>query len=149
VLLDWNGTIAAPPVYTDLVAEALTALGRPADPAAVAAVLDALRGAQTARVDDPAVDLEVAAHRAAYLGWYRDAGLDDPLALALYVRVADPAEHRFAADAGALLAALHDAGVRVGVLSTCARCSPRRRCPTVGGGTRWSTRGRCPTSPGT
>jgi FMN phosphatase YigB (HAD superfamily) len=117
VLLDWNGTIAAPPAYADLVAEALTTLGRPAGPAEVRAVLDTLRAAETARVDDPEVDLEVAAHRAAYLGWYRAAGLDEPLALALYARVADPAEHRFAADAGELLAALHDGGVRVGVLS--------------------------------
>jgi FMN phosphatase YigB (HAD superfamily) len=117
VLLDWNGTVAVPPAYPDLVADALRALDRSAEDAEVGAVLAALRGAPVERVDGPEVDLDVAAHRTSYLDWYRAAGLDDALAEALHHRIADPAAHRLAPDTGALLAALHDAGVRVGVLS--------------------------------
>jgi FMN phosphatase YigB (HAD superfamily) len=54
--------------------------------------------------------------------------------------VADPAEHRFAADAGALLAALHDAGVRVGVLSDIhADLRPMFAAQTLPDGRGWDS----------
>ncbi|HEY0187827.1 MAG TPA: HAD family hydrolase [Cellulomonas sp.] len=117
VLLDWSGTIAAAPDYPELVAAALRERGRASDGPAVDRVMGALRGTAADRVDGPEVDLDLAAHRTSYLGWYHRAGLDPALAEALYRRIADPAVHRLVPDTGDLLAALHDAGVRVGVLS--------------------------------
>jgi FMN phosphatase YigB (HAD superfamily) len=117
VLLDWRGTLVVAPTYRWLVERALRALGRPAGVDEVEAVLTQLRSADATEVESSAVDVDAALHRTAYARWFREAGLDDQLAGALYAAESDVAANPFADDVGALLSALRQAGVRVGVLS--------------------------------
>lgn len=117
VLLDWRGTLVVAPTYALMVATALGRLGRDASPAAVDRVLDRLRAADGSAAEAPEVDLDPQLHRAAHVAWFADAGLGPDLAETLY-RVGDEPElNPFAEDAGDTLAALHDAGVRIGILS--------------------------------
>ena len=105
------------PTYPWLVEMALGGLGRDASPAAVERVLERLRGADTSRVDSSQIDTDVVEHRAAYMGWFTSAGVDDELAEALYAAESDLSLNPFAVDVGDLLRALTSSGVRVGVVS--------------------------------
>jgi len=114
VLLDWRGTLVVAPTFPWLVRTALHRLGRSTP---VEGVLARLRGGDGAAARSSTVDTDAALHRAAYLAWFAEAGLDDELAGALYAVECDVALNPFAADVGALLRALHRAGVRIGVVS--------------------------------
>jgi FMN phosphatase YigB (HAD superfamily) len=83
----------------------------------VDAVRTRLLAADHSRVEDSAIDVDAAAHRAAYLAWFAAAGLDPELAAALYEVESDPSANDFAADAGRVLWSLHQAGVRIGAFS--------------------------------
>jgi FMN phosphatase YigB (HAD superfamily) len=117
ILFDWRGTLVVAPTHTWLVRTALERLGREASPAAVDAVRAQLLAADHTRVDDSAIDVDAAVHHAAYLAWFAAAQLDPELAAALYEVESDPSANDFAADAGPVLWSLHQAGVRIGVLS--------------------------------
>lgn len=64
VLFDWRGTLVVAPTYTWLVRSALERVGRDASPAAVDAVLARLLAADRTLVEDSAVDVDAAVHRA-------------------------------------------------------------------------------------
>lgn len=117
VLLDWRGTLVVAPTYTWLITRALRDLGRPHDSGAVDEVRQRLAAVDTTEVESSAVDVDAGLHRQAYSAWFRAAGLDLELSDALYAAESDVAANPFAEDVGALLAEMHDAGVRIGVLS--------------------------------
>ncbi|MFI2753903.1 HAD family hydrolase [Cellulomonas sp. P22] len=117
VLLDWRGTLVVGPSPRSLVVRALHVTGRDASPDAVAGVLEQLAQADDTAVASSAIDTDAALHRSAYLAWFREAGLDDELAAALYAAESDVLDNPFAHDVGPLLEALADAGVRVAVVS--------------------------------
>lgn len=117
VLLDWRGTLVVAPTYTWLITRALQHLGRPHDSEAVGEVRRRLAATDATEVESSAVDVDTRLHHQAYNAWFRAAGLDPELSDALYAAESDVAANPFAEDVGALLAALHDAGVRIGVLS--------------------------------
>ncbi|GIG92541.1 HAD family hydrolase [Plantactinospora endophytica] len=120
VLLDWRGTLVFTPPLSVWVERSLRRAGLDAGPAEVrrieAALLAAFRQPEVARADAEA-DRSVARHRASYDLLFAAAGITDPLAEALYQVESDPTENPFAPDVPATLAALHGAGIRVGVLS--------------------------------
>lgn len=117
VLLDWRGTLVVAPTYPWLVRTALHKTARPDDEDSVAQVLGMLRNAASTAVESSAVDTDADEHRAAYLAWFRAAGINDELADALYAVESDVALNPFADDVGDLLQGLRAAGVRVGVVS--------------------------------
>lgn len=86
-------------------------------PADVDSVLDALRSADSSRVDSSQIDADAVEHHAAYADWFQAAGLDDELSAALYAVESDASLNAFAHDVGPLLATLALAGVRIGVVS--------------------------------
>ncbi|MFI9011623.1 HAD family hydrolase [Actinosynnema sp. NPDC053489] len=112
VIFDWRGTLVLTPTFRGWAEEALRRIGRDPDRAAdVVAALD------PARMEAPGVDADAELHREAYYQAFQAAGLDEELADSLYAVESDPMANPFAVDAGPTLRALHDAGVRVGVLS--------------------------------
>lgn len=117
VLLDWRGTLVVAPTYPWLVRTGLERVGRESDDTAVEEVLARLSTADGTEVESSDVDTDAAAHRAAYLGWFAEAGLDEELAEAFYAVESDVAANPFADDVGDLLDGLRRAGVRVGVVS--------------------------------
>jgi hypothetical protein len=66
----------------------------------VDAVRTRLLAADHSRVEDSAIDVDAAVHRAAYLAWCAAAELDPELAAALDEVESDPSANDFAADAG-------------------------------------------------
>jgi FMN phosphatase YigB (HAD superfamily) len=117
VLLDWRGTLVVAPTYTWLVRTAFERLGREASDSAVDVVRTRLLAADHSRVEDSAIDVDAAVHRAAHLAWFDAAEVDPELAAALYEVESDPSANDFARDAGPVLWSLHQAGIRIGVLS--------------------------------
>jgi len=117
VLLDWRGTLVVAPTERWLIETALARLGRAAGAAEVEKVLVALEGADSTRVDSSQIDTNVIEHREAYAAWFRDAGIDDDLAGALYAAESDASLNAFARDVEPLLLGLSSAAVRVGVVS--------------------------------
>ncbi|MFF5207303.1 HAD family hydrolase [Streptosporangium sp. NPDC000396] len=139
VLLDWRGTLAMPPLYRQWVKTALDRLGRQTTTEAIDAVLTSLRAADRSALDTSYIDTGTAVHRSAYYEWFRAAGLDEPLADSLYAVESDASMNHFAEDAELLLATLHEAGVRIGIVSDIhfdiRPCFADRRTTR---GTRWS-----------
>lgn len=113
VLFDWRGTLV---LAQDRlwVSTALTLIGR--DASATDAVLNAIRPV-AADLDAPGIDADPLLHARVYRQVLADAGLDADLVEALYTVDSDPLHNSFALDAGPTLRALHDAGVRVAVVS--------------------------------
>ncbi|MBW4719857.1 HAD family hydrolase [Saccharothrix obliqua] len=112
VIFDWRGTLVLAPTFRRWATAALRRSGRDETAAAdLAAVLAGLPA------PPPEADADPVLHRASYYGAFAAAGLPDELADALYAVESDPAFTPFADDAAATLHALHDRGVRVGVLS--------------------------------
>ena len=70
-----------------------------------------------ADLDVPGMDADAALHRRTYLRVLTYPGLDAELVRALYEVESDPAWNTFADDAAPTLRALHDAGLRIGVVS--------------------------------
>ena len=111
VLLDWRGTLVVAPTFRWLVVVALERLGRDTDPEEI---LTRLRAVDPGRED---VDSDAALHRTTFLSWLDRAGVDAELAEAIYAVESDGRASPFADDVGRTLWTLHQAGVRVGVLS--------------------------------
>lgn len=116
VLLDWRGTLVVAPTDEWLVRTALERCARDAA-SSIDAVLAGLRRADRDRVDSSLIDTDAALHRAAYLSWFAEAGIDDELAEELYAVESDVSLNAFAGDVGPLLRTLHAAGVQIGVVS--------------------------------
>ena len=116
VLFDWRGTLVVSPTFHAWVAEALRRLGRPAQGRTVdelAAVLE--RAGED--LDAPGTDADTALHHSTYVRVLSGLGLDPELVRALYEVESDPRSNAFADDAVAVLRALHDAGLRIAVIS--------------------------------
>ena len=120
VLFDWRGTLVDDPPHEWWVREALLRAGRAADEARVRELSDALRlAAELSEVVDgeAGCDCSAAAHRAWSLMFFRLAGLDDALALALYDLDLEATSHPFYSDTATVLHALRERGCRVAVVS--------------------------------
>lgn len=116
VVFDWRGTLVTTLDERQWVTRALRMAAGEADEASVHDVLAALRPIQP-RLDDPATDADAELHRRAWMAAFADAGLDEPLAQALYAVESDTSLNPFATDVAPTLTALRQRGVRVGVLS--------------------------------
>ena len=119
VIFDWRGTLVSSLSERQWVQEALLLLGRGADPRTVDDVLAAIVAADGPqhRLDAPGMDTDAALHRRTFFDVLADTGLDLQLAEALYAVESDPVHNPFAEDAVVTLRALHDAGLRLAVLS--------------------------------
>lgn len=116
VLFDWRGTLVVGPTFEGWVAEALRRLGRPHEGDATAGI--AARLERTGDdLDAPGTDADAALHRRTYLRVLADLGLEAELVTALYEVECDPAFTTFADDAAPTLRALHDADLRIAVVS--------------------------------
>ena len=116
VLFDWRGTLVVSPTFEGWIAEALRRIGRPHDDDAAAGIAARLERAGDA-FDVPGMDADAALHRRTYLRVLADLGLDPQLVTALYEVECDPAVNFFAEDAAPTLRTLHDAGLRIAVVS--------------------------------
>jgi FMN phosphatase YigB (HAD superfamily) len=120
VLFDWMLTLAYYPTPFEHVVLALDGLGRPRDKATVDALVErlVLAGREPEVQAAQAVeDTSPEDHRHATFLHYEAAGLDPALARAMYDLLGTPNFHPLYPDAAESLAALHDAGVRIGVVS--------------------------------
>jgi FMN phosphatase YigB (HAD superfamily) len=99
------------------VQTALDRIGRASAAEEVDAVLAALRAADRSVLDSTAIDTDAALHRSAYYSWFTAAKLDPRLADSLYAVESDPSVNPFADDVELLLPTLHDAGLRIGLIS--------------------------------
>ncbi len=116
VLFDWRGTLVVSPTFEGWIAEALRRLGRPVEDETAAEIAVLLERAGE-DLDAPGMDADAALHRRTYLRVLADLGLDPELVTALYEVEWDPACNPFADDAAPTLHALHDAGLRIAVVS--------------------------------
>lgn len=119
VIFDWRGTLVSSLSERRWVQEALLLLGREAHTGTVEDVLAAVVAADGPqhRLDAPGMDTDAALHRRTFFAVLADAGLDEQLVEALYAVESDAGHNPFAEDAVATLTALHDAGLRLAVLS--------------------------------
>ncbi|MFE6861385.1 HAD family hydrolase [Nocardia sp. NPDC057668] len=123
VVFDWRGTLVSELDARGWVREALrrrhaAASGAVVDDAAIDAVLSRIHTPELRRrLQAPDGNIGEKRHRETYFGVFADAGLDDPLARALWDVDSDPSYNIFAADAAETVAALFDSGRAVGVLS--------------------------------
>lgn len=135
VLFDWRGTLVQAPTGAWLARTALGNLGRPDGPAEVRSVLEQLASGDRAGVDEPVVDIDPEQHRLAYRRWFRTAGIDHELAVALYATESSPELNALAEDAVPVLSALTEAGVRIAVVSDIhVDIRPSLAAQTVGDG---------------
>jgi FMN phosphatase YigB (HAD superfamily) len=116
VLFDWRGTLVATSSPQEWIREALRRLGRPARDGEVDELAARLDGAEDT-LDGPGVDCDADLHRHTYRTAFRDLGIDDDLAEALYAVESDPAADAFADDAAETLHRLRAAGLRLAVVS--------------------------------
>jgi HAD superfamily hydrolase (TIGR01509 family) len=117
VLFDWRGTLVHDPPYEWWLREAARRLGRQGD---LASLVEALHGA-AAHPDvvagEQTCDCSPDGHRAWSMSWFARAGLDDELAECLYALDFDAGCHPFYPDAARVVRALHDADVRIALVS--------------------------------
>ena len=119
VLFDWRGTLVTTRGPKWAVERALAVVGRPATDQDVDHVLSAVLAANGPenRLDTPGMDCDATRHRAISMSVFREAGLDNELAEALYAVDADPDFTVFATDVPATLRSLRGSGIAVGVVS--------------------------------
>ena len=119
VLLDWRGTLVLPLTAPRWIELALQRCGREASAQEVDDLLGRFRlvGDGADPFDGPDVDSSRTRHREVYMDVFDAAGLDGELAEALYAVESDLSHDRFALDVAPTLRALHEAGIRVAVLS--------------------------------
>ncbi len=119
VIFDWRGTLVTTLTEHAWVHAALARLHRDTHPAQINELVAAIRTAsgQPDRLEAAGVDSDAGLHRSTYLQVFRDAGLDDALASALYDVESDAGYNSFAADASATLRVLTGRGLRVAVCS--------------------------------
>jgi len=117
VIFDWRGTLVTTPSESAWIHRSLSLLGRPTDRVdSVSAAIRSASGPED-RLEAPGVDSDAELHRHTYLDVFRDAGLDEELAEALYAVESDARHNRFAVDVADTLHSLHAGGVRIAVLS--------------------------------
>jgi len=119
VIFDWRGTLVTTLTEHAWVQAALARLHRDTHPAQINELVAAIRTAsgQPDRLEAAGVDSDAGLHRSTYLQVFRDAGLDDALAGALYDVESDAGYNSFAADASATLRVLTGRGLRIAVCS--------------------------------
>jgi HAD superfamily hydrolase (TIGR01509 family) len=120
VLLDWRGTLVHDPPLAWWVGHALDSIGRPVVPSIVEGMAAEL--AATAQLPEfveaeRGIDCSAELHRSVSIRLYRQAGLDNELAEALYRLDFDPASHPLYPDVPDVLAAIRALGVRVALVS--------------------------------
>ena len=116
VLFDWRGTLVTTSTLQEWIREALRRLGRSAEDGEIDELATLLDGAEDL-LDGPDVDCDADVHRHTYRTAFRDLGVDDDLAEALYAVESDPAANPFAGDAAETLHRLRRAGLRLAVVS--------------------------------
>ena len=117
VIFDWRGTLVTTLTDHEWVTRALADAGMPTDTVdSVLAAIEEANGPDD-RLDAPGVDCDAEVHRKAFMDVFSDAGLQPDLAEALYALDADPRNNPFAHDVDATLRALHEAGLRIAVVS--------------------------------
>lgn len=119
VIFDWRGTLVTTLSERSWAHEALALLGRPTDLDTVDRVVAAIVAADGPehRLDAPGMDTDAVRHRRTFFEVLGDAGFDGPLVEALYAVESDSRHNPFAEDVGTTLRLLHDAGLRLAVLS--------------------------------
>lgn len=119
VIFDWRGTLVSSLSERQWVQEALLLLAREADARTVEQVVAAIVVADGPqhRLDAPGMDADAALHRRTFFDVLPDTGLDQQLIEALYAVESDPGHNPFAEDVVPALMALHEAGLRLAVLS--------------------------------
>lgn len=119
VLFDWRGTLVVLPTVEDWVEDGLRRLGRPVTAAVTDDVTRRILASsgEEDRLDAPGLDSDPQRHRDALLTVFRDAGIDEPLAQAIYASESDHTRNRFVSDSVPTIRALHRGGILVGVVS--------------------------------
>lgn len=118
VVFDWRGTLVTELDSRQWVREALQLARLEHDDNAVDAVLRAIHTPELlSRLQSPDGNINAERHHQTYFGVFRDAGLDDALAQALWDVDTDPTYNRFAADAAETISVLLESGCKIGVLS--------------------------------
>ena len=120
VLFDFRGTLFGDEDDTAWVRNSAAAIGRTLDDDEIAGVLEHLAATES-RPDLKAAldrsDMSTEVHRAANLSWFAAAGLDDELAVAIWARDGHPDASFAFPDAGPVMQALLEHGVRMAVVS--------------------------------
>lgn len=119
VIFDWRGTLVGSLSERHWVQEALSLLGRAAGRQTVEDTLAAIVAADgpKRRLDAPGMDTDAALHRRTFFNVLAETRLDQRLVEALYAVESDPAYNPFAEDVVPTLTTLHEAGLRLAVLS--------------------------------
>ena len=120
VLFDFRGTLFNDEDDTSWVRSSAASIGRSLTDSEIAAVLEQLGTVEhepeiAAGLDRCDTSLEV--HREANLAWFRAAGLDDDLALAIWSRDGHPDATYAFPDAAPVMAAVRAAGAEIAVVS--------------------------------
>jgi putative hydrolase of the HAD superfamily len=120
VLFDFRGTLFDDEDETAWIRNSAASIGRELDDAEIGEILERLGNVEhepeiAAALERCDISLDV--HRAANLSWYRAAGLDDELALAIWSRDGHP-EATFAfSDSARVMAELREHGIGMAVMS--------------------------------
>lgn len=119
VLFDWRGTLVVPPTIEHWVTDGLRRLGRSAAPNEIAVMTERIiaSSGQEDRLDAAGLDTDSRLHRTAFMGVFADAGIEGPLAEAMYASESDYGQNPFASDAAPTILALRHAGILVGIVS--------------------------------
>lgn len=119
ILFDWRGTLVVPPTLEEWVSDGLHRVGRvreERDVQELAARITASNGIDD-RMDAPGIDADASLHRRIFMDVLSDAGIDAPLADALYASESDYTRNPFATDAASTIRVLKESGLRIGVVS--------------------------------
>jgi len=119
VIFDWRGALVSGLSERQWVQEALALLGRETDTRTVEDVLGAIGVADGPqhRLDAPGMDTDARLHRQMFFDVFADTKLDQQLVEALYAVESDSRHNPFAEDVVSTLTTLHEAGLRLAVLS--------------------------------
>lgn len=119
VIFDWRGTLVSSLSEREWVLEALSLLSREAGTETVDEILALIVEADRPqhRLDTPGMDTDAALHRRVFFDVLAGTRLDKPLIEALYAVESDHHHNPFAEDVASTLTALHEAGLRLAVLS--------------------------------
>jgi FMN phosphatase YigB (HAD superfamily) len=120
VLFDWRGTLFDDEPEVDWIIASARDIGRTLaheQAHEIACALARVEDAPDVRAARLRAEASPAVHRAGALLWYRRAGLDDALAVAIYERDGSPEATFPFSDASLVLAELRRRGVHVGIAS--------------------------------
>jgi FMN phosphatase YigB (HAD superfamily) len=121
VLFDYKGTIFNDEADVAWVRAAAASIGRTLSDEEIAEILERGEHVLATRPEIKEMidrcDTSFAVHREANLTWLRACGIDDELAIAIWARDGHPDATFPYPDAAPVLAALHRAGIKVGVVS--------------------------------